>query len=175
MSYVMSIHFINQGVLDSPFYPKGATDEQTAAFAFRFWFGYFTDSLFVQLQAIWDILMNILNHHYGYAYVNDQRMTGKLLKRLKREHPAVHAYIDQVWKSPVHQTVHQYRVNSAHNTSSINPTDTVTVDKNGVSIIGQGRYEKPSDMVDSMDRYVTFAARSIHGLLHEVRKEAEKA
>jgi len=68
MSYVMSIHFINQGVLDSPFYPKGATDEQTAAFAFRFWFGYFTDSLFVQLQAIWDILMNILNHHYGYAY-----------------------------------------------------------------------------------------------------------
>lgn len=175
ISYVMSIHFFNKGVLDSPHLQSNASDEERDSFACRFWFGYFTDMLFIQMQTIWDILMDILNHHYGYAFINDQRMVSKLLTKVKQDHPVVYQYISGIWASPIYQTIHQYRVKSAHYTSSINVTDTVKIDMKGVCITGQGTYEKPSIVVNSIENYITFAVQSIHGLLNEVMKEASHA
>lgn len=179
ISYAMSIHYINIGVSELP-YTQSIDDQNNGyKYANRFWFAYYTDVFFVQMQATWDILLDILNQYYGYSFDNDQRITKRLLKAIKKDHPEVSRYIDEIWNSPIFQTIHQYRVNSAHSTSSINVRDTVDVvksdDREVMQLIGPGVFEKPSVVVKNMDDYIIFAIQSIHNLLNKVLKENSHA
>lgn len=179
ISYVMFIHYMNLGVSEHPYTINTDGENDVHTLANRFWFSYYTDVFFVQMQAVWDILMDILNHYYGYSFENDQRLTKKLLKALKKDHPDVSRYIDEIWDSPIFQTIRQYRVNSAHSTSSINVRDTVYVvksdDREVMRMIGPGVYVKPSDVVKNIDDYIIFAIHSIHNLLNKVMKENNHA
>ena len=179
ISYAMSIHYINIGVSELP-YTQSTDDENDGyKYANRLWFAYYTDVFFVQMQAVWDILLDILNHYYGYSFENDQRLTKKLLKELKNDHPQISCYINEIWKSSIFQTIRQYRVNSAHSTSSINIRDTVDIVKNNgkeaMRLIGPGVFARPSDVVKNMNDYIVFANQSIHNLINKVLKENSHA
>ena len=179
VSYVMAMHYYGKGIPDVPKdHPHKTPQERkeylkTTAedYCNRYWFGYYADLFYIHIQTIWDIVIELINCYFEYNYPNDSRLISKVCKSLKKDHVSIANFLDQIRCSELYTKSKGLRTNAAHFVPNIN---TKRIDKktevNGEIIdVSIDTYEKPSDIVEHMNSYISFCKENIHELMGLVK------
>ena len=82
-----------------------------------FWFGYYADAFYLRISAVWDSLIEIINHYYGLDYISDLRLRSNVMKWLKDNQPAIYKVFQDILQEPVYKEAQEYRTMAAHGTS----------------------------------------------------------
>ena len=206
MTYTLVYHYFNKGIPDDKWYQSPGTNGQSVQYMPDFkeehwgrsiWFGYFANVFYLTISSIWDSVLEIINHYYDYDFPSDLRLRSTVLKKIKNDHPDVHAIFVEVQSSPIYEIAQEYRTAAAHGTTPNSVTNTICVergeampfpqyDENGNPILDNegkqvvqqrkyrkiefriGSYTRTNDIFKNMQDYAVFSADKIHEILSKM-------
>lgn len=195
ITYTLALHYFNKGIPDDPWYISPGTEGQSVQYmplfmhehwGRRYWFSYYADVYYLKIMSLWDSVLEILNHYYGYNLPVDMRLRSKLLDKLKSEHPRVFEIFSLILEDQLYQQAQTYRTAAAHGTSPSAVTNTVEFARdvecevfdrveNGKVIMKTvrgtqvthrvGDYTKVADIAKHMNDFAPYCATRIHDVL----------
>lgn len=175
ISYLMVMHYYGKRIPEVPKDQPHKTPQErkeyikTTAedYCNRYWFGYYADLFYIHIQTIWDIVIDIINSYFEYNYTNDSRLVSNVCKSLKKDYVSIANFLDQIRCSELYTKSKGFRTNAAHFVPSINTkrVDKKTEVDGEITDVLTDTYDKPSDIVEHMNEYISFCKESIHQLM----------
>lgn len=199
ISYILCRHYFDKGIPDDPWVISPGKNGESIQYmpnfgeehwGRRYWFSYFSNSFYLQISSLWDSVLEIINHYYGYNLPVDMRLRSQLIKRLKADHPIISGAFDSIMTEPIYTEAQKYRTAAAHGTSpsSIQKTVEYFQDaecevpdhvENGKLIMkkvrgtkisyGAGEYTPVLKIMTNMDDYAAFCVTRIHAILSDMK------
>ena len=148
-----------------------------------YWFNYFADTYYLKLMAVWDSIIEIINHFYSYDFIIDFRLRNNVLKKLKSDNPALHLIFTELQTDPIYVDAQKYRTAAAHGTSAGEISNTVSIDRDvetevpvldesgklimkkikasAVVSLGIGEYTMTKDIDANMEQFATLTGNKI--------------
>ena len=139
ITYALCMHYFDKGIPDDPWYispgKNGTSIQYYPEFEEKhymrlFWFGYFADAYYLRIQAIWDSIVEILNHYYGLDYEADLRLRSKVLKWLKDNKSEISNEFQAIMNEAIYKEAQEYRTKAAHGTSPSMIQNIMKIEKN---------------------------------------------
>lgn len=208
ITYTLLRHYYDKGIPDDPWYispgPNGESIKYMPLFenehwGRRYWFSYFSDTYYLRIFSLWDSVLELINHFYGYNIPVDLRFRGNLIKNLKNDHPLVAQELAGIQQEPIYITAQANRTAAAHGVSQNSVTNTVHFDPNGEMDVpiwengalktdesGKpimkkvhgptvshcvGDYTLTKSIMDNIDQYTAFSCNKIHSLMQLVKSD----
>lgn len=126
ITYALCMHYFDRGIPDDPWYISPGKEGQSIQYfpEFKkehymrlFWFGYYADAFYLRISAVWDSLIEIINHYYGLNYASDLRLRSNVMKWLKDNQLAIFNVFQCILQEPVYKEAQKYRTMAAHGNS----------------------------------------------------------
>lgn len=195
ITYTLAMHYYHKGIPDDPWFISPGKNGESVQYmpnfepehwGRRYWFNYYVDTYYLKIMSLWDSILEILNHYYGYNFAVDLSLRNKLLATLKRDHNAVYNVFDQMRQDVLYTDAQKYRNAAAHGTSPSNVTNTVSFEKDtecevldhvedGKAVMktvhgtrvsmNVGKYTKVADIARHMDDFAVYCGEKIHAIL----------
>jgi hypothetical protein len=204
ITYAICKHYFDKGIPDDPWYISPGHDGQSiqymplfenAHWMRRYWFSYFSDTFYLKISAIWDSVIEILNHYYSLDYTSDLRLRSNVMKWLKQNIPDVTSLFDNILSDSVYVDAQMYRTSAAHGTSPSSVSDCVKAQKdtwvevpekdpNGNFVLDElnrlimkkvkakavismtvGEYTNVATVIKNMEDYATLSGKKIQELI----------
>ena len=209
ITYTLAYHYFRAGIPDDRWYQSPGKNGQSVQYMPDFseehwnrnmWFGYFANVYYIWISSIWDSIIEIINHYYDYDFPVDLRLRNAVLKRLKDEHPSVHAIFHDILNTDLYKKAQEYRTAASHGSSPNSVKDTVryekdiistfpVLDDNGMPVLddegkpmtkqvktrkisfGIGKYTPTSVIFQNMQDYAKLSAEKIHEIMTLMREK----
>lgn len=199
ITYALCKHYYDKGIPDEPWYISPGHEGQSIQYMPNFeeehwmrhyWFNYFSDTFYLKLSAVWDSIIDILNHYYGLDYVEDLRLRSNVMKWLKKEKNDVFSVFEEVQNSQLYKDAQKYRTAAAHGTSAGEVSRTVdvkkdvereipSIDKNGVITkrkvrvteisVGAGEYTTVNTIMKNIEEYTRYSGIKIQEIIQKMQ------
>lgn len=199
ITYTLAFHYYNKGIPDDQWFISPGKNGQSVQYMPNFatehwgrlfWFSYFADSYYLKIMSLWDSLLEILNHYYGYNFTIDLRLRSNVMAKLKTEHKPVYDILIGMLSDPLYTQAQVYRTAAAHGTSPSTVTNTVTFEKdvdcevfdkveNGKAVMKTvrgtrithrvGDYTKVYDIAKHMNEFAEYCGGKIHEIISTMK------
>lgn len=209
ISYTLAFHYFNAGIPDDRWYQSPGNKGQSIQYmpdfseehwGRNFWFGYFSNIYYITISSIWDSVLEIINHYYGYDFSIDIRLRNNIQKKLETEHPEIADIFASLQKNELFSKAQEYRTYAAHGSGANSVKNTVKYEKNVISSFpvlddngmpvldeegkmvteqkkvqviswGVGKYTPTKVIFQNMQDYAKLSAEKIHEIINLMQKE----
>ncbi len=124
-TYALCRHYYDMGIPDDPWYMSPGKNGESIQYmpnfseehwGRQFWYNYFANTFYLRISALWDSIIEILNHYYGYNFSPDGRLRDKVFKSLENDKPELHNLFIAIKKDKRYKDAQEYRTMAAHGT-----------------------------------------------------------
>ncbi len=126
-TYALCRHYFDKGIPDDPWYISPGENGQSIQYMPKFreehwgrqyWFNYFANTFYIRISALWDSVLEIINHYYEYDFPDGQGLRNKIFKHLQEDEPALAAIFNSIQNDALYKAAQKYRIEAAHGTSA---------------------------------------------------------
>lgn len=139
VSYALCRHYFDKGIPDNPWYISPGKEGQSVQYMpefkhedwmTRYWFSYFSETVYFKLFSIWDSVVGFINEYYQMGHAEDLRFRPNVMKSLKSKRNDIAQFMAGILEEQIYKDANMYRTKIIHGATPIDVSSGICIKRN---------------------------------------------